>query len=232
MRTPPQNSTARTLVVRDLEEHRAHVLRTIDGLGERDLDCVVARSGWTPRSMVSHLLHDVEIFWLRAVLGADESAIDRLRDGWTAPPLPGPELRAAYRRETALGDGESSPARIWRPRPCGGRRPRCSTHHGSRRAGRSCCACWARPPSMPDTSTWRGRRSTAGRTWWSARPPPHGPTAGPARPLSRRLSIPSRGSRASSSGNSISSISAMAKSSIEIEDRPCSSMTRAAAAVR
>ena len=51
--------------------------------------------------MVSHLLHDVEIFWLRAVLGADESAIDRLRDGWTAPPLPGPELRAAYRRETA-----------------------------------------------------------------------------------------------------------------------------------
>lgn len=104
MRTPPQNSTARTLVVRDLEEHRAHVLRTIDGLGETDLDRVVARSGWTPRSMVSHLLHDVEIFWLRAVLGADESAIDRLRGGWTAPPLPGPELRAAYRRETALGD--------------------------------------------------------------------------------------------------------------------------------
>lgn len=121
MMTPPQRTTARILVMRDLDEHRTHVLRTIDGLGETDLDRVVARSGWTPRSMVSHLLHDVEVFWLRAVLGADKSAIEQLRDGWTAPSLPGPQLRAAYRRETALGDEVlarselDDPPRWWPP---------------------------------------------------------------------------------------------------------------------
>lgn len=118
MRTPP---TARTLLLRDLAEHRAHVLRTIDGLSETDLDRVVAPSGWTPRTMVSHLLHDDEIFWLRAVLGADESAIAQLRDGWSAPPLPGPELRAAYRRQAVLGDeilartDLDAPPRWWPP---------------------------------------------------------------------------------------------------------------------
>lgn len=100
----PQESVARTLALRDLAQHRAHVLRTIEGLDEAQLDRSVARSGWTPRSMIAHLLHDVERFWLRAVLDADEAAIAQLRDGWSAPPLPGPELREAYRRETALGD--------------------------------------------------------------------------------------------------------------------------------
>lgn len=101
---PPRESIARSLVLRDLAQHRAHVLRTIDGLGETELDRSVARSGWTPRSMIAHLLHDVENFWLRAVLGADEAAIAQLRDGWSAPPLPGSELREAYRLQTTLGD--------------------------------------------------------------------------------------------------------------------------------
>lgn len=104
MPTSPHQSVARSLALRDLAHHRAHVLRTIDGLGEAELDRAAARSGWTPRSMVAHLLHDVERFWLRAVLGADPAAIDQLTDGWSVSPLPGPELRAAYRRETALCD--------------------------------------------------------------------------------------------------------------------------------
>lgn len=99
-----QESVARSLALRDLVRHRDHVLRTIDGLGESELDHVAAPSGWTPRSMLSHLIHDVESFWLRAVLGGDGTAIAQLRDGWRAPPLPGPALREAYRRETALGD--------------------------------------------------------------------------------------------------------------------------------
>lgn len=121
MTTPAQRSMPRTLLLRQLAEHRAHVLRAIDGLSETDLDRVVACSGWTPRTMVSHLLHDDEIFWLRAVLGADESAIAQLRDGWTAPPLPGPELRAEYRRQAALGDEVlartdlDAPPRWWPP---------------------------------------------------------------------------------------------------------------------
>jgi len=116
-----QDSIARSLALRALAGHRAHVLRTIDGLGEAQLDRVAAPSGWTPRSMVAHLVHDVEIFWLRAVLGADGVAIEQLRDGWSAPPLPGPELREAYRRETALGDeilartDLDAPPRWWPP---------------------------------------------------------------------------------------------------------------------
>lgn len=112
---------ARALALRTLAQHRAHVLRTIDGLGEEDLDRVIARSGWTPRSMVSHLLHDVEIFWLRAVLGADTDAIQQLQDGWTAPWISGPDLREAYRRETACGDEVlartdlDAPPRWWPP---------------------------------------------------------------------------------------------------------------------
>ena len=121
MTMTPQHSMPRTLLLRDLAEHRAHVLRTIDGLSESHLDRVVARSGWTPRTMVSHLLHDDEIFWLRAVLGADESAIAQLQDGWTAPALSGPELRAEYRRQAALGDEVlartdlDAPPRWWPP---------------------------------------------------------------------------------------------------------------------
>ena len=38
----------RTPLLRDLAEHRTHVLRTTDGLSESDLDRVMARSGRTP----------------------------------------------------------------------------------------------------------------------------------------------------------------------------------------
>jgi len=103
-RTDSEPLLVRDLLLTRLEAGREHVLQTIEGLDERALGTVVAPSGWTPRSMVSHLLHDVEIFWLRAVLGAEPVAIGRVRDGWTAPPLPGPELRAAYRAEADQGN--------------------------------------------------------------------------------------------------------------------------------
>ncbi|WP_241681392.1 DUF664 domain-containing protein [Pseudactinotalea terrae] len=93
-----------TLLVQRLDAGRDHVLQTIEGLDEPELDTVVAPSGWTARSMISHLLYDVEIFWLQAVLAADEDAIARVRDGWTAPSVPGPELRASYRDAVARGN--------------------------------------------------------------------------------------------------------------------------------
>ena len=57
-----------------LDAHREHVLTAIKGLGDK-LDRVVAPSGWTLRGMVTHLLYDVEILWMGAVLGADPAAM-------------------------------------------------------------------------------------------------------------------------------------------------------------
>lgn len=87
-----------------LADGRDHVLQAVDGLGEDELDQVASASGWTPRRMLSHLVHDVEVFWLQAVLGGEQAGIDRLCDGWNAPPLPGDALRATYREDAARGD--------------------------------------------------------------------------------------------------------------------------------
>ena len=87
----------RAVLIAQLDHHREHVLTGIEGLGERELDRVVAPSGWTLRGMVTHLLYDVEIFWMCAVLGADRLAIARLCDGWSASSIPGTQLRHLYR---------------------------------------------------------------------------------------------------------------------------------------
>ena len=91
-------------LVADLDRHREHVLAGIEGLGERDLDVVVAPSGWTLRGLLGHLLHDVELFWMSAVLGGDATAIAGLCDGWSAPGAPGDELRAEYREAGERGN--------------------------------------------------------------------------------------------------------------------------------
>ena len=91
-------------LIAQLDRQREHVLAGIEGLGERALDWVVAPSGWTLRSMVTHLLYDVEIFWMGAVLSADPSAIARVCDGWSAPSIPGHRLRQEYRAAASNGN--------------------------------------------------------------------------------------------------------------------------------
>jgi hypothetical protein len=108
-------------LIAQLDHHREHVLAAIEGLGERALDRVVAPSGWTMRGMVTHLLYDVEIFWMSAVLGADGGAIVRLRDGWSAPSIPGDRLREEYREAASNGNEQlnnvdlSAGPRWWPP---------------------------------------------------------------------------------------------------------------------
>ena len=109
-------------LIAQLDRQREHVLAGIEGLGERALDWVVAPSGWTLRSMVTHLLYDVEIFWMGAVLGADPSAIARVCDGWSAPSIPGRQLRQEYRAAASNGNRHLGKADLdaepkWWPRP-------------------------------------------------------------------------------------------------------------------
>jgi hypothetical protein len=113
---------ARECLLRELDHGRDHVLRTVEGLSEQELDRVVIASGWTPRSMLNHLRYDAEIFWIQAVLGGDRKAIDRICNGWEAPAQPGPDLLEGYRTEIARSNGllqrialEDSPA-WWPPR--------------------------------------------------------------------------------------------------------------------
>lgn len=94
----------RDVLIAQLDHQREHVLAGIEGLGERALDRVVAPSGWTLRGMVTHLLYDVEIFWMGAVLGADRLAIARVCDGWSAPSIPGRQLRREYREAASNGN--------------------------------------------------------------------------------------------------------------------------------
>lgn len=89
--------TLHEALIAQLDGLREHVLAALDGLPEGALDHVLAPSGWTLRGMVTHLLYDVEVFWMGAVLGADPSAIARVCDGWAAPSIPGPQLRRDYR---------------------------------------------------------------------------------------------------------------------------------------
>ena len=110
----------REALITQLDQQREHVLSAIEGLGERSLDRVVAPSGWTLRGMVTHLLYDVEIFWMGAVLGADPSAIARVCNGWAAPTIPGPRLRLEYRAAASasnlhLGKADLSAEPRWWP---------------------------------------------------------------------------------------------------------------------
>lgn len=109
-------------LLRELDHGRDHVLRTVQGLSEQELDRVVVASGWTPRSMLNHLRYDAEIFWIQAVLCGDRTAIERLCDGWEAPAPPGPELMEGYRTEIARSNDLLQPRDLadppvwWPPR--------------------------------------------------------------------------------------------------------------------
>lgn len=87
-----------------LASHHGHVLDAIEGLTEDQLDRSAAPSGWSVRQLVSHLLFDVEILWMGAVLGGDPEAIDRITDGWNAPPMSGEQLRRDYRSAALAGE--------------------------------------------------------------------------------------------------------------------------------
>ena len=94
----------RAVLMAHLDAHREHVFAGIEGLGEDDLDRVVAPSGWTLRGMVTHLLYDVEIFWMGAVLGATPAAIAQVCDGWRASTISGHRLRQMYLEAAVNGN--------------------------------------------------------------------------------------------------------------------------------
>lgn len=109
------------LLFAHLENQRQHVLDTVAGLSEHDMQLVVVPSDWSIVRMLNHLTHDDEMFWGCAVLGADQDAIDALSDGWTRPAMSGVQAIGGYRamaersRELQSDLDLDAPPRWWPP---------------------------------------------------------------------------------------------------------------------
>jgi uncharacterized damage-inducible protein DinB len=91
-----------------LNGQRRHVLGILEGLGDEELRRPVLPSGWSCLGMVRHLTLDVERFWFRAVIAAEQDVIDGLPSGDEAWRVGADEsaekVLEAYRREAVLCD--------------------------------------------------------------------------------------------------------------------------------
>lgn len=88
-----------------LENQRAHVLATVEGLSDADLTTSLVPSGWTPAGLVQHLALDIERFWFRHVVaGQSVRRAGDPEDIWKVAPGEGLAVIARYREECALAD--------------------------------------------------------------------------------------------------------------------------------
>ena len=91
-----------------LAEQRRHVLGIVGGLTEQDLRRPVLPSGWNCAGLINHLALDVELFWFRAVMAGQPSAIERLATigaAWQADPeLTAHQVLDEYRSQIARAD--------------------------------------------------------------------------------------------------------------------------------
>jgi uncharacterized damage-inducible protein DinB len=88
-----------------LATQRAHVLGSLEGLSEEDLQRPILPSQWTCAGLVHHLAIDVERFWFRAVVAGEPMPADEQDNAWQVPAgLTAAAVLNAYRRETELAD--------------------------------------------------------------------------------------------------------------------------------
>ena len=87
-----------------LADARQHVLSTVSGLSEHDMQRALVPSGWTITRILNHLAYDDEMFWISAILGGDPGAIEALHDGWSSVPMTGAEAIDVYERQIARSD--------------------------------------------------------------------------------------------------------------------------------
>jgi hypothetical protein len=106
--TAPDTETE--LFLRYLQAQRDHLLSALDGLDEAALRTATLPSGWTPLGLVSHLTHDVELFWFAGAVAGDPEQTALIEsgagdDGWRPDPsVPAADVLAAYRAATARSD--------------------------------------------------------------------------------------------------------------------------------
>lgn len=117
---PGTGSRAIELLLGHLDHEREHVLAAVEGLSEDELTRVVAPSGWSIAALLSHLTYDDEIFWIQAIVGGDDAALDQIQDGWQAPFESGAAAVARYREaversRTLLAETDLTQPPAWWP---------------------------------------------------------------------------------------------------------------------
>lgn len=103
------SSPEHELFLQCLGSQRAHLLSGLDGLDDAALRTATLPSGWTPLGLVSHLTHDVELFWFDGAVAADPDRIAQIETGERDAWRPDPDIRAEriladYREATARAD--------------------------------------------------------------------------------------------------------------------------------
>lgn len=109
------------LLLSQLAQERAHVLRAVDGVPEPAMCRSLVPSGWTMTRMLNHLAYDDELFWISAVLGGERAAIAALHNGWASEPMTGAKAITIYQHEIDSSDKVlaridlDAPPRWWPP---------------------------------------------------------------------------------------------------------------------
>lgn len=89
---------------RALAAQRRHVLDTVDGLTDEQVQVAALPSGWTFAGLIRHLALDVERFWFRSVLAGEQVELFGGREAWDAQGLGIAEVVELYKAETAAAD--------------------------------------------------------------------------------------------------------------------------------
>lgn len=113
------SSTESAMLRSYLDAQRRHVLGILDGLDDAALLRPVLPSGWSCAGLVQHLTLDVERFWFRCVVDAQQEAIDSLdavEDGWrVADDVVPSTLLQRYREEIDRSDAVLAAAPLDQP---------------------------------------------------------------------------------------------------------------------
>ena len=106
-----------TMLLSYLDAQREHILGILEGLNEIALRQQVLPSGWSCLGLVQHLALDVERFWFRAVVAADQSAIDDLPDNaWHVDAtMPASAVFDLYRQEIERANAIIAPTPLEAP---------------------------------------------------------------------------------------------------------------------
>ncbi len=92
-----------------LDGQRRHVLGILDGLDDEALRRPVLPYGWSCAGLVNHLALDVERFWFRAAVAAEQDVIAEQavveENAWqVGPDVAGEDILARYRQEIERSD--------------------------------------------------------------------------------------------------------------------------------
>jgi hypothetical protein len=90
-----------------LDNQRAHIVGTLDGLSNEALHLSILPSGWSSVGLVQHLAMDVERFWFRVVVAGEATVgeSESSESAWVvSPDTQASDVFDLYRKEIGLAN--------------------------------------------------------------------------------------------------------------------------------